>query len=159
MATGDPPSVSQDDLREHMQKLREQSCTYSITSSARASKCEHWRSIDLADLKRMGLLKPIVGGRIKAITWKRLRWEAKIKSLPYLSRAHCIARMLTRRLGIHDVKIVAQTENDCTVRYLPGTQFCDLRSWIALGHSLGNFEVLHIHIDALIATEFAELGT
>jgi hypothetical protein len=36
-----------------------------------ASKCEHWRSIDLADLKRMGLLKPFVGGRIKAITWKR----------------------------------------------------------------------------------------
>jgi len=70
VATGDPPSVSQDDLREHMQQLREQSCTYSITSSARASKCEHWRSIDLADLKRMGLLKPIVGGRIRAITWK-----------------------------------------------------------------------------------------
>jgi hypothetical protein len=36
-----------------------------------ASKCEHWRSIDLADLKRMGLLKLIVGGRIRAITWKR----------------------------------------------------------------------------------------
>src|SRR5215475_12998800 len=36
-----------------------------------ASKCEHWRSIDLADLKRMGLLKPTVGGRISAITWKR----------------------------------------------------------------------------------------
>src|SRR6516165_4543476 len=35
-----------------------------------ASKCEHWRSIDLADLKRMGLLKPIEGGRIRAITWK-----------------------------------------------------------------------------------------
>ena len=35
-----------------------------------ASKCEQWRSIDLADLKRMGLLKPIVGGRIRAITWK-----------------------------------------------------------------------------------------
>src|SRR5215472_15445228 len=35
-----------------------------------ASKCEHWRCIDLADLKRMGLLKPIVGGRIRAITWK-----------------------------------------------------------------------------------------
>src|SRR5262249_26856135 len=35
-----------------------------------ASKCEHWRAIDLADLKRMGLLKPIVGGRIRAITWK-----------------------------------------------------------------------------------------
>jgi len=36
-----------------------------------ASKCEHWRSIDLADLKRMGLLKTLVGGRVKAITWKR----------------------------------------------------------------------------------------
>src|SRR5215472_14128853 len=36
-----------------------------------ASKCEHWRSIDLADLKRLGLLKQIVGGRIKALTWKR----------------------------------------------------------------------------------------
>ena len=35
-----------------------------------AGKCEHWRSIDLADLKRMGLLKPIVGDRIRAITWK-----------------------------------------------------------------------------------------
>jgi hypothetical protein len=35
-----------------------------------ASKCEHWRSIDLADLKRVGLLKPIVEGRIRAITWK-----------------------------------------------------------------------------------------
>jgi hypothetical protein len=35
-----------------------------------ASKCEHWRAIDLADLKRMGLLKPIVDGRIRAITWK-----------------------------------------------------------------------------------------
>jgi hypothetical protein len=34
-----------------------------------ASKCEHWRSIDLADLKRMELLKPIVGDRIRAITW------------------------------------------------------------------------------------------
>src|SRR5262249_4208076 len=38
-----------------------------------ASKCEHWRSIDLADLKRMGLLKPIVNGRIRAITWKNDR--------------------------------------------------------------------------------------
>ena len=38
-----------------------------------ASKCEHWRSIDLADLKRMGLLKPIVGNRIRAITWKNDR--------------------------------------------------------------------------------------
>jgi hypothetical protein len=35
-----------------------------------ASKCEHWRSIDLADLMRMGLLKPIVDGRVRAITWK-----------------------------------------------------------------------------------------
>ena len=35
-----------------------------------AGKCELWRSIDLADLKRMGLLKPIVGGRIRAIVWK-----------------------------------------------------------------------------------------
>ena len=26
-----------------------------------AGKVEHWRSIDLADLKRMGLLKPIAG--------------------------------------------------------------------------------------------------
>ena len=33
-----------------------------------ANKCEHWRSIDLADLKRMGLLKPIVGDR-----WSRHR--------------------------------------------------------------------------------------
>jgi len=31
-----------------------------------ASKCEHWRSIDLAELKRMRLLKPVVGGRIRA---------------------------------------------------------------------------------------------
>jgi len=38
--------------------------------SGAASKCEHWRSIDLADLKRMGLLRPIVGGRIRAMTWK-----------------------------------------------------------------------------------------
>ena len=30
-----------------------------------ANKCEHWRSIDLADS-----LKPIVGDRIRAITWK-----------------------------------------------------------------------------------------
>jgi hypothetical protein len=29
-----------------------------------------WIIVDLADLKRMGLLKPIVGGRIRAITWK-----------------------------------------------------------------------------------------
>src|SRR5262249_53108538 len=36
-----------------------------------AGKVEHWRAIDLADLKRMGLLKPIVDGRIKAVTWKR----------------------------------------------------------------------------------------
>lgn len=36
-----------------------------------AGKCEELRSIDLADLKRMGLLKPIVDGRIRAITWKR----------------------------------------------------------------------------------------
>jgi len=42
--------------------------TYHIGAT---SKCEHWRSIDLADLKRMGLLKPTVGGRISAITWKR----------------------------------------------------------------------------------------
>jgi len=35
-----------------------------------ADKCEQWRSIDLAHLKRMGLLKPIAGGRIKAIVWK-----------------------------------------------------------------------------------------
>jgi hypothetical protein len=35
-----------------------------------ASKCEHWRSIDLVDLNRMGLLKPVVGDRIRAITWK-----------------------------------------------------------------------------------------
>src|SRR6516162_9561111 len=38
-----------------------------------AGKCEHWRSIDLADLRRMGLLKPIVGNRIRAITWKNDR--------------------------------------------------------------------------------------
>src|SRR5215471_15421110 len=35
-----------------------------------ASKCEHWRSIDLVDLKRMGLLKPMVGGHVRSITWK-----------------------------------------------------------------------------------------
>jgi hypothetical protein len=35
-----------------------------------ASKCEHWRSIDLADLKRMGLLKPIVAGNVRAIVWR-----------------------------------------------------------------------------------------
>jgi hypothetical protein len=35
-----------------------------------ADKCEHWRSIDLADLKRMGLLRPIVNGRMRAVTWK-----------------------------------------------------------------------------------------
>ena len=35
-----------------------------------AGKVEHWRAIDLADLRRMGLLKPIAGGRIRAITWK-----------------------------------------------------------------------------------------
>src|SRR5215475_1100671 len=35
-----------------------------------AGKVEHWRAIDLADLRRMGLLKPIVGGRIRAIRWK-----------------------------------------------------------------------------------------
>ena len=29
------------------------------------------RSVDLANLKRMGLLKPIVSGRVKAMTWKR----------------------------------------------------------------------------------------
>jgi hypothetical protein len=40
-----------------------------ITSPRRGDKCEHWRNIDLADLKRMGLLKPIVGDRIRAITW------------------------------------------------------------------------------------------
>ena len=34
-----------------------------------AGKCEHWRSIDLADLKRMGLLKPIAGGNIRAVVW------------------------------------------------------------------------------------------
>ena len=34
-----------------------------------AGKCEHWRSIDLAELKRMGLLKPIVGGNVRAIVW------------------------------------------------------------------------------------------
>jgi len=36
-----------------------------------ADKVEHWRSIDLADLKHMGLLKPIVGARIRVITWER----------------------------------------------------------------------------------------
>ena len=34
-----------------------------------AGKCERWRSIDLAELKRMGLLKPITGGNIRAIVW------------------------------------------------------------------------------------------
>jgi hypothetical protein len=34
-----------------------------------AGKCEHWRSIDLANLKRMGLLRPIAGGNIRAIVW------------------------------------------------------------------------------------------
>lgn len=34
-----------------------------------AGKCERWRSIDLAELKRMGLLKPIAGGNIRAIVW------------------------------------------------------------------------------------------
>src|SRR5262249_48455316 len=48
-----------------------------------ASKCGHWRSIDLADLKRMGLLKPIVGDRIKAITWKRADgWLDKLGIIP-----------------------------------------------------------------------------
>src|SRR5262249_37945752 len=35
-----------------------------------AGKVEHWRAIDLADLRRMGLLTPIAGGRIRAIRWK-----------------------------------------------------------------------------------------
>src|SRR5215813_528555 len=35
-----------------------------------AGRVEHWRAIDLTDLRRMGLLKPIVGGRIRAIRWK-----------------------------------------------------------------------------------------
>lgn len=34
-----------------------------------AGKVEHWRGIDLAELRRMGLLKPITGGRIRAIVW------------------------------------------------------------------------------------------
>ena len=34
-----------------------------------AGKVEHWRSIDLAELKRMGLLKPIAGGNIRAVVW------------------------------------------------------------------------------------------
>ena len=34
-----------------------------------ASKVEHWRSVDLVELKRMGLLKPIVGGNVRAILW------------------------------------------------------------------------------------------
>jgi hypothetical protein len=37
------------------------------------SACEQWRSIDLADLKRMGLLQPIVDGRFRAITWQNDR--------------------------------------------------------------------------------------
>ena len=34
-----------------------------------AGKCEHWRSIDLADLARWGLLEPTVGGTVRAIVW------------------------------------------------------------------------------------------
>jgi hypothetical protein len=35
-----------------------------------AGKCENSRSIDLADLKRMGLLKPIVAGNVRAVLWE-----------------------------------------------------------------------------------------
>jgi hypothetical protein len=34
-----------------------------------AGRCERWRSIDLADLRRWGLLKPIVSGTVRAIVW------------------------------------------------------------------------------------------
>jgi len=51
--------------------------------SGAASKCEQWRSIDLVDLKRMGLLKPIVGNRIRAITWKNDHgWFDKLGIIP-----------------------------------------------------------------------------
>jgi hypothetical protein len=36
-----------------------------------AGKCEHWRNVDLADLRRKGPLKPVVGDRIKAINWTK----------------------------------------------------------------------------------------
>ena len=64
------------DCNTHMISAKTRMATMGGIGSGRslhvgaASKCEHWRSIDLADLKRMGLLKPIVGGRIRAITWK-----------------------------------------------------------------------------------------
>ena len=35
-----------------------------------AAKCENLRSIDLADLKRMGLLKPIPDRKLRAIVWR-----------------------------------------------------------------------------------------
>jgi hypothetical protein len=34
-----------------------------------AGRCENWRSVDLADLRRMGLLRPVVGGNIRAMVW------------------------------------------------------------------------------------------
>ena len=58
---------------------------------------------------------------------------------------------VNRRLAIHDVKVVPGAEDDCTIRDLPGAQFRYLRGGITFGHPLGNLEVFHIDVDALIA--------
>jgi hypothetical protein len=57
-----------------------------------AGKVEHWRSIDLADLRRMGLLKPITGGRIRAIMWNVDGWLDKLGVIPEVNGVRFIKR-------------------------------------------------------------------
>src|SRR5215471_20625066 len=59
--------------------------------------------------------------------------------------------------AVHDVKLVAGTEDDRPVGYLSGARFCDVSGRISLGRSLGDREVRHVDVNALVTCKLAKL--
>src|SRR6516225_3334848 len=77
--------------------------------------------------------------------------RSEASGAPHASSSRLLS--VGRRLAIHYVKVVAGAKDDCTIRDLPGAQFCDLRGSVTFCHSLRDLEVLHVDVDSLIARE------
>src|SRR5215471_18595518 len=74
------------------------------------------------------------------------------------TRTRSTGRLLcrSRRSAIHDVKVIAMTEDNGTVRNLSCAQLCDLRCGVTLCRSLSDLEIFHIDIYALIARKLSD---
>jgi hypothetical protein len=83
-----------------------------------AGKCERWRSIDLAELKRTGLLKPIAGGNIRAIVWHVERRLDKLGVIPGANGVRFVKRDNQGQLSSLFVPYV-----------ITSTMFGGLRKW------------------------------